>query len=230
METFWDEWVLHRGESAGKTACVFYNYWAFLDDQVPLPRGFCPETLEAFYYNDVPAPYEIGGPITWETFTSFVLRRKEPCIAFETNTNPPAPGVNGTFWSARWEGLLLVPKSEEYVFYFDRLDDGARLYLDDSETPELESWLVQGPHDYSSVPIYLNAGLHKVKLEYAQGPAWQAGLFLGWEFSSIFSKEVLNSVVSEETCTYPTLQPSLSESQVTVTPMWQPLATPTMRP
>ena len=230
VETFWDEWVLHRGESAGKAACIFYDYWVFLDDKTPLPRGFCPETLEASYYNDTPAPYEIGGPITWETFTSFVLTREEPCVAFDTNTNPPAPGVNGTFWSARWEGLLLVPKNGEYVFHFDRLDDGARLYLDESETPVLESWLVQGPHDYSSAPVYLDAGLHKVKLEYAQGPAWQAGLFLGWEFPSDFSKEVVNSVMSGGICTYPTSEPSSSEAQATATPMWQSLPTPTTRP
>ena len=123
-----------------------------------------------------------------------------------------------------------MPKNGEYVFHFDRLDDGARLYLDESETPVLESWLVQGPHDYSSAPVYLDAGLHKVKLEYAQGPAWQAGLFLGWEFPSDFSKEVVNSVMSGGICTYPTSEPSSSEAQATATPMWQSLPTPTTRP
>lgn len=95
------------------------SYWIFLNDKDPLPRGFCPDTLRASYYNDTPAPYELDGPITGNTFTTFVLARPESCIAFKTDTYPPAPGVNGTFWSARWIGLLLVPDHGDYVAFRD---------------------------------------------------------------------------------------------------------------
>lgn len=229
IETFWDEWVAHRESASGRTACIFYNYLAFLNEKAPLPHGFCPDTLEASYYNDSPAPYQIGGPITWPTFTSFVLTRPESCVAFETNTNPPAPGVNGTFWSARWQGLLLVPSNGDYIFHFDRLDDGARLYMDGNETPVLESWLVQGPHSYSSLPLYLKAGLHTLKLEYAQGPAWQASLYLGWEYLPLFGKEIINPVMSMGICSYP---PGMQSQTIEIpqsveTPTWQPTGTPT---
>lgn len=229
IETFWDEWIAHHESASGRIACIFYNYLAFLSEKTPLPHGFCPDTLEASYYNDSPAPYQIGGPITWPTFTSFVLTRPESCVAFETNTTPPAPGVNGTFWSARWQGLLLVPSNGDYIFHFDRLDDGARLYMDGNETPVLESWLVQGPHSYSSLPLYLKAGLHTLKLEYAQGPAWQAGLYLGWESLPLFGKEIINPVMSVGICSYP---PGMQSQTIEIpqsveTPTWQPTGTPT---
>jgi len=51
-------------------------------------------------------------------------------INFTWNTNSPAPGVNSVFWSARYEGILLVPQEGTYTFYLDYLDDGGRLYVD----------------------------------------------------------------------------------------------------
>ncbi|MEM4204651.1 MAG: PA14 domain-containing protein [Candidatus Methanomethylicaceae archaeon] len=170
----------------------------------PLPggRGFYPNGIMASYYNDQDdGQWYIGGPITWQTFTNFVISRLESFIAFDTGTSSPAPGVNGTFWSARWTGQLAVPQSENYVFYFDDLDDGARLYLDGNLV--LESWLVQGAHDYQTGPIFLNAGLHDIVVEYAQGPAVGGSFYLSWS-SSFFAKELIGPAGGQPSTPTPT--------------------------
>lgn len=142
-------------------------------------RGFYPDGITASYYNDVNDDnWEIGGPITWDTFTTFVLSRVETSIDFNTGTNPPAPGVNGTFWSTRWAGQLAVPQNGDYTFYFDALENGGRLYLDGSL--ELESWKVQGPSSYQTPPIALTAGLHDITIEYAQGPGVEGSFTVSW--------------------------------------------------
>lgn len=174
----------------------------------PLPggRGFYPNGIMASYYNDQDdRRWYIGGPITWPTFTNFVVSRLESLIAFNTGTSSPAPGVNGTFWSARWIGQLAIPQSENYVFYFDDLDDGARLYLDGNLV--LESWLVQGAHDYQTEPIFLDAGLHDIVVEYAQGPAVGGGFYLSWS-SPFFAKELIGPASGHPPTPTPTPTPS----------------------
>ncbi|PWH12052.1 MAG: hypothetical protein DDG60_15140, partial [Anaerolineae bacterium] len=168
----------------------------------PGARGFYPNGITASYYNDQDdGRWYIGGPITWQTFTNFVVSRLESFIAFNTGTSSPATGVNGTFWSARWTGQLAVPQSGNYVFYFDDLDDGARLYLDGNLL--LESWLVQGAHDYQSGPIFLNAGLHDIVVEYAQGPAVGGSFYLSWS-SPFFTKELIGPAGGQSPTPTPT--------------------------
>ncbi len=174
----------------------------------PLPsRGFYPDGILASYYNDQDdGQWVLDGPITWETFTQFVLSRTETEIAFDLQSQPPAPGVNGTFWSARWVGQLLVPATGDYIFYFDDLDDGARLYIDGGLI--LESWLVQGAHDYQSNPFPLTAGLHEITVEYAQGPLLGSSFYLSWS-SPFFPKELIGpaGVATPTPTPTPTSQP-----------------------
>ena len=146
----------------------------------------------ASYYNDEDdGQWELDGEITWDTFTTpTAYSQVESYIAFNTGTNSPAPGVNGTFWSAIWEGTLHVPQDGNYIFRFKNLDDGARLYVDDIDTPLLESWLVQGFHNYESVPVALNAGLHDFRVEFAQGPGFGGGLIVEWDLENVFCEKI----------------------------------------
>ena len=76
-------------------------------------------------------PITLDGPINWNTFTLPVVYEQDvSMINFTWNTKSPAPGVNSVFWSARYEGILLVTQEGTYTFYLDYLDDGGRLYVD----------------------------------------------------------------------------------------------------
>ncbi|MCE7920680.1 MAG: hypothetical protein DYG85_14415 [Chloroflexi bacterium CFX1] len=185
--------------------------------QAAAGRGYYADGLGALYYNDAgDGQWVIGGPITWTTFTApHDYAAVEPNINFDTDTSPPRPGVNGTFWSAYWEGNLYVPQDGEYRFYLGGLDDGGRLKIDGAT--HIESWIVQGPHEYFSPPINLTQGLHAFRVEYAQGPGEEAGLSVCWEGPN-FIKEVIGA--SGEISGQPAPTPFM-------TPTYPPPATPT---
>lgn len=155
------------------------------------PRGFDSNGIQASYYNDTPpGTVELEVPINWETFTDFVMSQFELDIAFNTGSSSPAPGVNGTFWSARWEGTLHVQETGNYTFYLKNLDDGGRIYVNNMDTPVVESWRVQGFHVYTSAPGSLDAGPNNIRVEFAQGPAADGGLVVEWGRENAFREKI----------------------------------------
>lgn len=88
-----------------------YTYFTYSDIRfihlerldIEAPRGFDANGILASYYNDQDdGQWQIEAPITWDTFTNFVLSRREPHIDFMIgDSDVPPPGVNDTFWSAR---------------------------------------------------------------------------------------------------------------------------------
>ncbi len=152
--------------------------------------GFYPNGLSGCYYNEgtsQPPLYSLDGPIMWGTFslTHFVPPiRIIPNLQFNFGTTPPAPGIDSTFWSARWVGQLNVPQTSVYKFYLNNLDDGGRLYIDnlsDYDKPILtDGWEVHSPRSFTSDPISLTAGLHNFRFDYAQGPPSGSSLTLEW--------------------------------------------------
>lgn len=191
------EYTLHL--DAGRNGNWFSTEWrdARIDVTVQLStpqatagRGYYADGLGALYYNDQDdGQWQIGGDITWQTFSPPPLYTTvEPWINFDADASSPAPGVNNTFWSAIWEGNLYVPQTGLYRFYLGGLDDGGRLKIDG--VAHIESWIVQGPHEYFSPPLNLTQGLHSFRVEYAQGPGSEAGLSVCWEGPEL-AKEVI---------------------------------------
>jgi len=164
----------------------------------PGSRGFYPSGIHVKYYNDVaPAQIFLDQPINWNTFTTLAAESDVQMINFDWGTTSPAPGVNAVFWSARYEGQLLVPQDGTYTFYLEQLDDGGRLYIDDDGNGIFENgdmiidkWLVQGPHVYSE-SVSLTAGQHLIKIEYAQGPGSEGSLSVAWELPGVFTKDLI---------------------------------------
>lgn len=198
--------------------------------QATAGRGYYTDGLGARYYNDRDdGQWQIDGPITWQTFSPpVVFSTVEPSINFDTDTSSPAPGVNGTFWSAIWEGNLYVPQTGQYRFYLGGLDDGGRLILDG--VTRIESWLVQGPHEYFSPSLNLAQGLHAFRVEYAQGPGSEAGLSVCWEGPN-FVKEVIGASgpISGQPTPTPFMPPTLLPS-ATPTPTATATLVPTPTP
>jgi beta-glucosidase len=91
-------------------------------------------------------------------------------------TNPPMQDIPKDNFSARWTGLIKVPKTGSYEFLI-RGDDGYRLYIDDKLL--IERWQDQTANN-ETVVTKLEAGkIHTVKLEYYQSTG-DAEIGLGW--------------------------------------------------
>jgi len=198
------------------------------------PRGFETNGILAAYYNDQDdGQWQLDGRITWDTFTNFVLSQAEPYIDFMIgDADVPPPGVNDTFWSARWEGVLYVPQDGEYAFYLKNLDDGGKLYLDNLATPILESWKVQGFHTYST-KVPLTVGAHVIRVDFAQGPPLDYGLIVEWESDDFREKIGPYSGIASTPTPTPTATPTQTPTPVpSVTPTLPPTATlvPTATP
>jgi hypothetical protein len=196
IEAFWMAWAAQHPDRPGEAACPIYRLDIFLARNPfvsSIPYGLCPPGWSAAFFQDQDdGRWTLNGPITWPTFTALVTQTTWPAIAFNTHSAPnqPVPGLRGTFWSARFSGWLLVPQPASLRFFFDRLDDGGRLLLNDTRV--FESWIVHGPRDETVEP-FLPAELIPITVEYAQGPAYEASLFLNWEGPG-WAKELLGPI------------------------------------
>jgi hypothetical protein len=131
---------------------------------------------------------QLNKPIFWKTFINPIATRAEEKINFNYGAgNPPLPNMRATYWSVQFVGQLYVDEEGDYVFYLDRLDDGARLIIDGKTI--IHSWNVQPASTHQSEPLHLTAGFHTLRLEYCQGDR-EASLVLAWS-SSKLSKEVI---------------------------------------
>ncbi|UKF81667.1 PA14 domain-containing protein [Clavibacter californiensis] len=93
------------------------------------------------------AYYDVNGttgPATSWSFDSRVpnLTRVDPSIAFDWGMGAPGPGLSPEAFMAKWTGFINVPKSDSYVFGFER-DNGARMRLN-GETV-LDQWTDDWP-------------------------------------------------------------------------------------
>ncbi|MBI3160853.1 MAG: hypothetical protein HYZ23_00005, partial [Chloroflexi bacterium] len=137
-------------------------------------------------------PFASYTPITWNTFTTLAASEDVSAISFNWGWGSPAAGVNTSFWSARYDGMLLAPQDGLYIFYVDGVDDGVRLYVDNN--PLIDKWLAQPPTSYISDLISLTAGLHPIRVDFAQGPGG-ASIYLSWS-SNTFPKELIDPASS----------------------------------
>jgi len=95
-----------------------------------------------------------------------VVARTDADVNFDWGTDSPDPLVPSEGFSARWTGFVTPPGAGAYTF-FARIDDGARLWVDNELV--IDEW---GPHsgvEYASKPVTLAAGRKTpVRLEYCE--------------------------------------------------------------
>jgi len=129
----------------------------------------------------------LNKPISWQCFSRPLVTTKVDAIDFNWAEKAPAPGLRPKYWSARFFGKLMAPKDGDYTFSLERLDDGARLYIDGKEV--IDSWRIQAAATKESKPIRLSAGAHDIRLDYSQGSGL-GSLTLRWSGPD-FGKEVV---------------------------------------
>jgi hypothetical protein len=99
-------------------------------------------------------------------FDRLVTERKDGTVGFEWTVANLPPGVPSEYFSVRWTGEVDAPETGDYVFTV-RSDDGVRLWIDDRLV--LDVWQPLEARDRDAAPIPLQAGWHRLRLDYYQG-------------------------------------------------------------
>ena len=121
--------------------------------------------LTATYYNGMTLS---GTPITSQNTDS---------VDYNWNGSPPAPGVPGTDWSARYTGTLTPPTTGSYTFSITS-DDGSRLFINGQQL--IDNWRDQGGTTETGT-VTLTAGQPvSIEVDYYQNGGGSL-LDLGWQ-------------------------------------------------
>ena len=93
-----------------------------------------------------------------------VLTRIEPRIDFNWGAGTPGAPLQDNNWSARWTADLNVLFTDTYIFSVNS-EGGTRLWIDDKLV--IDMWVSWVPTRYASLPMYLESGIHSLRLEFA---------------------------------------------------------------
>ena len=159
-------------------------------------RGIWAPGLVGRYFQDpdrglLDPGHAIDWPVLGAPGSKFVTEHTDQTINFDWGINAPLKGMKGVYWSVVWTGRIFVPKTDEYQFFLEDVDDGGRLYLDGK--PIAEAWQVQRSTPKSGT-MKLERGPHNIKLEYVQGPATASSVRLKWKSTS-FPLELVGSYI-----------------------------------
>ncbi len=106
-----------------------------------------------------------------------VMTRVDRMIEFDWETGSPAKGIPDDHFSVRWSGYLRSPESGLFTIGAS-IDDGVRIYLDDSLIVDQWTW---GSKRLESVKVRLRKGQsYKIRMEYYEG-TYTASAQLGWD-------------------------------------------------
>ncbi|MFC1636173.1 PA14 domain-containing protein [Planctomycetota bacterium] len=110
-----------------------------------------------------------GGGILGEYFNNATLSgapaltRIDRQVDFSFGAVSPGIPVRDTGWSARWTADLNVLFTDTYTFSVNS-EGGTRLWIDGKQI--LDMWVSWVPTEYAGLPIYLESGVHSLRLEY----------------------------------------------------------------
>ena len=93
-----------------------------------------------------------------------VLTRMESQIDFNWGDGTPDPILSNNNWSARWTSDLNVLFGDTYTFSVNS-EGGTRLWIDGELV--IDVWVSWVATRYASQPIYLESGIHSLRLEFA---------------------------------------------------------------
>jgi outer membrane protein OmpA-like peptidoglycan-associated protein len=96
-------------------------------------------------------------------FDRFISSTIDKRIGFSRRLESPAPGVAKEFFSMRWTGSLIAPRTGLYTFNVI-VDDGVKLWVNHELL--IDSWIEQEATNYSAT-IFLDEGqTYDLKIEY----------------------------------------------------------------
>ena len=139
-------------------------------DQAPAAVGGSKTDVGTIAINVAATPQYHGLVATYwnnQDFTGTSVQQLDSTINFDWGQQgSPTAGIDGTTWSARWEGQITASTSGTYTFYATA-DDGVRLWVNGVNL--VDAWRDQGATTYSGT-IELAAGqLYSIRMDYYQG-------------------------------------------------------------
>jgi outer membrane protein OmpA-like peptidoglycan-associated protein len=96
-------------------------------------------------------------------FQSFVKSRIEKNIGFSRELKSPTSGVGKEFFSIRYTGSIMAPKSGLYNFYV-LADDGVRLWVNHQKI--IDAWLDQEAASYTGSILLDKDETYDIRIEY----------------------------------------------------------------
>ena len=111
-----------------------------------------------------------GGGLLGQYFNNTTLRgepvltRIDPQIDFNWGAGTPDPILSDNNWSARWTSDLNVLFADTYTFSVNS-EGGTRLWIDGELV--IDVWVSWVATRYASQPMYLDSGIHSLRLEFA---------------------------------------------------------------
>ena len=84
-------------------------------------------------------------------------------LVHDYGTGRPLPWMRRDGWSARWQGILLVPESAEYAF-FAQCAGGLRLWIDGD--PLIDNWSSEGWRSGQHARRTLTKGPHALRMDF----------------------------------------------------------------
>lgn len=97
-----------------------------------------------------------------QDFKHVALKRRDPSIAFDWKSDPPAEGVPPDHFSAIWEGTLPIEQAGRFDFFLTS-DDGSRLFVDGNLI--VDNWGNHAPVTKTG-SAELTRGAHTVRVDY----------------------------------------------------------------
>lgn len=147
-----------------------------------------PVTATATYAE--PPPGSLGLRATYfdePDFTGVVGTEVVPQMDFQWGYGGPAGVTAGDYWSARYEGTLVVPETGTFRLYA-RADDAVNVYIDGELA--LSSWSYNPWQPEKSTQFALDAGLHDLRIDYVNRRKG-ASLRVSWLGPGVEGKAVL---------------------------------------
>ncbi len=111
-----------------------------------------------------------GGGLKGEYFTNETLSG-EPAytqidqqVDFTWGGDSPGLPLQNDNWSARWTADLNILVEDTYTFSVNS-EGGTRLWIDGEKV--IDRWVSWVPTEYASLPMFMEAGVHTLRLEFA---------------------------------------------------------------
>ncbi|MBI1310566.1 DUF1592 domain-containing protein [bacterium] len=111
-----------------------------------------------------------------------VIERVDPVVNFDFGEGTPEEGkFEVEAFSMQWEGSLIVPETGDYEITVST-ENGAKLYLNDFETPLIDAWVKSGyDTEYSQTIRLLGGRAYPLRLDYFKFKEKDASVRLLWK-------------------------------------------------
>ncbi len=105
--------------------------------------------------------YYATNNLTGTPFTT----RVDASVNFNVSSGSPVNGLPADNFSIRWDGYIYIPVAGSYTFY-ERSDDGMRLYLEGAAEPVIDQWTYANLVDRTYTRTFANPGWVQIRIEH----------------------------------------------------------------